>query len=59
MPIEKGLVQSDGTISHLDLFDYLNLTNNGAMKCFEPIHDLISQILNENEVEKLVLTPSE
>lgn len=46
--IGKGLVQTDGTISHHDMFDYKNLTNTGARKVFEPIHDLLSQILNEN-----------
>jgi len=51
-------VQSDGTISHHDMFDYLNLTNSGSKKIFEPVHDLLSQILNENEPEK-DLTPSE
>lgn len=56
--IDKGLVQVDGTISHHDMFDYLNLTNAGCKKVFEPIFDLLSQILNENEPEK-DLTPSE
>lgn len=56
--IDKGLVQLDGTISHHDMFDYLNLTNAGCKKVFEPIYDLLSQILNENEPEK-DLTPSE
>lgn len=56
--IEKGLIQSDGTISHHDMFDYLNPTNSGAKKMFEPVYDLLSQILNENEPEK-DLTPSE
>ena len=56
--IHKGLVQSDGTISHHDMFDYLNLTNVGAKKVFEPVFDLLTQILNENEPEK-DLTPSE
>lgn len=56
--IGKGLVQADGTISHHDMFDYLNLTNTGYKKVFEPIYDLLSQILNENEPEK-DLTPSE
>lgn len=54
----SGLVQADGTISHHDMFDYLNLTNAGYKKVFEPIYDLLSQILNENEPEK-DLTPSE
>ncbi|XP_055390104.1 platelet-activating factor acetylhydrolase IB subunit beta homolog [Condylostylus longicornis] len=56
--IDKGVVQSDGSISHHDMFDYLNLTNSGTKKIFEPVHDLLSQILNENEPEK-DLTPSE
>lgn len=56
--IDKGLVQADGTISHHDMFDYLNLTNAGYKKVFEPIFDLLSQILSENEPEK-DLTPSE
>ena len=56
--IDKGLIQLDGTISHHDMFDYLNLTNTGCKKVFEPIYDLLSQILNENEPEK-DLTPSE
>ncbi|XP_055300747.1 platelet-activating factor acetylhydrolase IB subunit beta homolog [Sitodiplosis mosellana] len=56
--IDKGLVQADGMISHHDMFDYLNLTNAGYKKVFEPIFDLLSQILTENEPEK-DLTPSE
>lgn len=56
--IDKGLVQADGTISHHDMFDYLNLTNACAKKVFEPVYDLLTQILNENEPEK-DLTPSE
>lgn len=56
--IDNGLVQADGTISHHDMFDYLNLTNAGTKKVFEPVFDLLTQILNENEPEK-DLTPSE
>lgn len=56
--IDKGLVQVDGSISHHDMYDYLNLTNTGYKKVFEPIFDLLSQILNEGEPEK-DLTPSE
>lgn len=60
VPIHKGIVLSDGTISHHDMFDYLHLTNAGAKKVFEPILDLLTQILTENEPEKeLALTPSE
>lgn len=57
--IDKGLVQAEGgLISHHDMFDYLNLTNAGSKKVFEPVWDLLNQILNENEHEK-DLTPSE
>ncbi|XP_022227455.1 platelet-activating factor acetylhydrolase IB subunit beta homolog [Drosophila obscura] len=56
--IDKGLVQGDGTISHHDMFDYKNLTNTGAKKILEPLYELLSQILNENELER-DLTPSE
>lgn len=56
--IGKGLIQPDGTISHHDMFDYLHLTNTGCKKVFEPVFDLLTQILNENEPER-DLTPSE
>ncbi|XP_052860130.1 platelet-activating factor acetylhydrolase IB subunit beta homolog [Anopheles cruzii] len=56
--VDGGLIQTDGTISHHDMFDYLNLTNVGCKKVFEPIWDLLHQILTENEKER-DLTPSE
>lgn len=56
--INRGLVQNDGSISRHDMYDYLNLSPATAKKIFEPVHDLLSQILNENESEK-DLTPSE
>jgi platelet-activating factor acetylhydrolase IB subunit beta/gamma len=56
--ISNGLIQTDGTISHHDLHDYLNLTNAASKKLFEPVWDLLNQILNEDEKEVL-LTPSE
>lgn len=55
---DKGVLQADGSLSHLDMYDYLNVTNNGAHKCYESVLDLISQILNENEAA-VDLTPSE
>ena len=56
--ISKGLqIQADFTISHHDLHDFLNVTNASSKKIFEPVLELLSQILNENEKE--VLTPSE
>lgn len=56
--IDKGFVQPDGTISHHDMHDYLLLTNAGSKKAFEPVHELLLQLLNEGEQEK-DLTPSE
>lgn len=56
--IDKGFIQPDGTISHHDMHDYLLLTNAGSKKAFEPVHELILQLINEGESEK-DLTPSE
>lgn len=56
--IDNGFVQPDGTVSHHDMHDYLLLTNAGAMKAFEPVHELLQQLLTEGETEK-DLTPSE
>ncbi|KAF5274710.1 hypothetical protein FQA39_LY07102 [Lamprigera yunnana] len=56
--IDKGFIHVDGTISHHDMYDYLLLTNAGSKKAFEPVHDLLVQLLNEGETEK-DLTPSE
>lgn len=56
--IDKGFVQNDGTISHHDMYDYLTPTNAACRKAFEPIYDLLQQILSEGEPEK-DLTPSE
>lgn len=58
--ISKGLVQADGTVSHHDLHDYLNLTNASSKKLFEPIWELLQQILNEiNHEKEVLLTPTE
>jgi len=46
--IDPGLVLPDGSISHHDLWDYLHLTKSGYEKCFEPVHELLSQILSED-----------
>lgn len=56
--ISQGLVQADSTISHHDMYDYLNLTNAASKKVFEPVWELLCQLLNENEKE-ILLTPSE
>lgn len=56
--IDKGFIQNDGTISHHDMHDYLIPSNAACRKAFEPIYDLLQQILFEGEPEK-DLTPSE
>lgn len=56
--IDKGFIQNDGTISHHDMHDYLIPTNAACRKAFEPVYDLLQQILSEGEPEK-DLTPSE
>lgn len=58
LSIGQGLVQPDGTISHHDMYDYLHLTNAGYEKAFEPLAELLQQLLSEGEVEH-DLTPSE
>ncbi|XP_069675076.1 platelet-activating factor acetylhydrolase IB subunit beta homolog [Periplaneta americana] len=56
--IDKEFIQQDGTISHHDMHDYLHLTNSGYRKAFEPVYELLLQLLTEGETEK-DLTPSE
>ena len=49
--IDPGFIQADGTISHHDLLDYLHLTQSGYDRAFEPVNDLLQQLMAEaNEV---------
>jgi len=45
--IDPGFIQPDGSISHHDMFDYLHLTRLGYQKSFDPIYDLLLQLLSE------------
>lgn len=45
--IDPGFVLPDGTISHHDLFDYLHLTRHAYQRAFEPVCDLLMQLLSE------------
>jgi len=46
----SGFIQAgDQTISHLDMYDYLHLTPQGYRKVFEPVHELLLQLLNDEE----------
>ena len=44
-------LQVDGTISHHDMFDYMSLTQKGYSKAFEPVNELLTQLLQEMEGE--------
>lgn len=41
-----------GSISHHDMWDYLHLSKAGYTRVFEPVHELLLQILDEDD-EKL------
>jgi len=45
----NDMVTPDGVLSHQDMADYLHLTPQGYQKVFEPVHDLIQQLLNETD----------
>eukprot|EP00092_Neocalanus_flemingeri_P030406 GFUD01033006.1.p1 GENE.GFUD01033006.1~~GFUD01033006.1.p1 ORF type:complete len:244 (+),score=54.29 GFUD01033006.1:47-733(+) len=49
--IDTGFVQVDDTISHHDMFDYMSLTQKGYSKAFEPVNELLTQLLQEMEGE--------
>ena len=51
MNIDANFVQPDETISHHDMHDYLNLTQKGYDKAFEPVNDLLIQLLSESETD--------
>jgi len=49
--IDTGFIQADETISHHDMYDYLHLTQKGYSMAFEPVNELLSQLLQEMEGE--------
>ena len=52
--LDAGFVQEkDGTISHHDLYDYLHLTQKGYDRAFEPVNELLSQLLSEFESDSV------
>lgn len=40
-----------GEIDDRDMFDYLHLTATGYEKVFEPVYELLTQLLTEGEPE--------
>uniref|UniRef100_A0A2P2IBV9 Platelet-activating factor acetylhydrolase IB subunit beta-like n=2 Tax=Hirondellea gigas TaxID=1518452 RepID=A0A2P2IBV9_9CRUS len=51
--LDKDIIQSDGSISHRDMYDYLHLSHQGYRRIFEPLHELLSQMLHGDD-SKLV-----
>jgi len=49
--IDTGFVQVDQSISHHDMWDYLELTQKGYSKAFEPVNELLTQLISEMEGE--------
>ena len=49
--IDTGFEQVDQSISHHDMWDYLELTQKGYSKAFEPVHELLTQLISEMEGE--------
>jgi len=49
--IDTGFVQLDQSILHHDMWDYLELTQKGYTKAFEPVNELLSQLISEMEGE--------
>ena len=47
MNIDKDLVLLDGSIDHRDMYDYLHLTWQGYRRSFEPVYELLTQLLQE------------
>ncbi|KAL4657650.1 platelet-activating factor acetylhydrolase IB subunit gamma-like [Arapaima gigas] len=51
LSVDSGFVQSDGRISHQDMYDYLHLTPQAYQKVCKPLHAAILRLLekpNEN-----------
>lgn len=44
------IIWCKGFISHHDMWDYLHLSKSGYMKSFEPVHEILLQILADSEI---------
>lgn len=45
--LDPGFVRPDGTISHHDMFDFNHLSSQGYKTAFEPLAELLAQLLRE------------
>lgn len=54
--VNTGLLQSDDTLSAQDMLDYLHPTDTCYRKIFEPVHELLLQILGEaKDIDKEII----
>eukprot|EP00058_Branchiostoma_floridae_P024572 XP_002610062.1 hypothetical protein BRAFLDRAFT_125684 [Branchiostoma floridae] len=51
----QGLLQSDGTINHNDMYDYLHLTSSGYAKFCEPLYCALAEILKMQDATALAM----
>ncbi|XP_023689031.1 platelet-activating factor acetylhydrolase IB subunit gamma [Paramormyrops kingsleyae] len=47
LSVDRGFVQSNGKISHQDMYDYLHLTPQGYHNVCKPVHDAITHLLEK------------
>lgn len=47
VPMHENIVQSDQTISHHIMHDYLHLTDAGYSKIFEPVYKKLCSLLRK------------
>lgn len=45
VPVGDGIIKPDGTISHIDLYDWYYPTNDGYLKAFGPLIKELKTIL--------------
>nr|WNB50468.1 platelet-activating factor acetylhydrolase [Hemiscorpius lepturus] len=45
--LDPGFLQPDGSISHHDMYDYRHLTRHAAHRVYEPLADLLQQLMCE------------
>ena len=45
VPVGDGIIKPDGTISHVDLYDWYYPTNEGYLKAFGPLVKELNSIL--------------
>ncbi|KAF2367548.1 SGNH hydrolase-type esterase domain [Trinorchestia longiramus] len=45
----RDLLQADGTLSHRDMYDYLHLNHRGYRRVFQPLHELLTQMLHGDD----------